>query len=218
MLAYQRGAADAAVFEERRRLARELHDGLAQELAFIRSEGARLSGTTDRSVLRMATAAERALGEARMAISALTTPLGEPLTATLLRASEAVALRMNAHVEVDCEGDPHLPTASRQALERIVREATSNAVRHGQARVIRIQIHANDVLRVVITDDGRGFEPDADHGRESFGLISMRERAEGMNGRLTIRSQAGKGTTVEVVVPNGEPEPPSAHRSGRGAI
>jgi len=218
MLAYQRGAADAAVFEERRRLARELHDGLAQELAFIRSEGARLSGTADRGVMRMATAAERALGEARMAISALTNPLSEPLETTLSRAAEAVALRMNVRVEMDCTGDPQLPTASRQALERIVREATSNAVRHGQAKIVRIQIHANDDVRLAIIDDGRGFELGADRGRDSFGLISMRERAEGMNGRLTIRSQPGEGTTVEVVVPNGEPEPAHTRRYGRGAI
>jgi signal transduction histidine kinase len=215
MLAYQRGAADAAVFEERRRLARELHDGLAQELAFLRSEGARLSGTTDPGVMRIATAAERALGEARMAISALTTPVREPLEITLCRAAEAVALRMDARVQVDCSGTPELPTAARQSLERIVREATSNAVRHGQARLVHIQIHANEQLRVSITDNGRGFKLDADHGRESFGLVSMRERAEGMNGALNIRSEPGMGTTVEVVMPNGEPEPPSTRRAGR---
>ena len=204
MLAYQRGAANAAVFEERRRLARELHDGLAQELAFIRSEGARLSGTADRGVMRMATAAERALGEARMAISALTTPVDEPLDVALSRAAEAVAARMDARVEVSCTGDPELPTAARQALERIVREATSNAVRHGQANVVRIEIHANDPLRVAIIDDGRGFDPSRDPKRDSFGLISMRERAEGMNGDLTIHSKPGEGTTVEVVVPSGQ--------------
>ena len=218
MLAYQRGAADAAVFEERRRLARELHDGLAQELAFIRSEGARLSGTADRGVMRMATAAERALSEARMAISALTTPVGEPLERALGRAAEAIALRMDARVEIDCTGKPEIPTAARQSLERIVREATSNAVRHGQARVVRVEIHANDHLRVAITDDGRGFETDADHGRDSFGLVSMRERAEAMNGALSVRSQPGEGTTVEVLMPNGQPEPPTARRAERPAL
>ena len=213
MLAYQRGAADAAVFEERRRLARELHDGLAQELAFIRSEGARLSGTTDPGVMRMATAAERALGEARMAISALTTPVGEPLDIALTRAAEAIAARMGARVEMACTGDPKLPTASRQALERIVREATSNAVRHGQATVVRIEIDAHDPLRVAIIDDGRGFDTSRDPKHESFGLISMRERAEGMNGNLRIRSKPGEGTTVEVVVPTGEPEPAHMRRT-----
>jgi signal transduction histidine kinase len=213
MLAYQRGAADAAVFEERRRLARELHDGLAQELAFIRSEGARLSGTTDRNVMRMATAAERALGEARIAISTLTTPVGEPLEISLGRAAEAVALRMGARVEVDCTGKPDVPTAARQSLERIVREATSNAVRHGQAKLIRVEINANDRLRVAIVDNGRGFKTTSNPGRDSFGMISMRERAEGMEGRFTVQSAPGEGTTVEVVLPNAASEPVRVRRS-----
>ncbi len=213
MLAYQRGAADAAVFEERRRLARELHDGLAQELAFIRSEGSRLSGTTDRGVMRMATAAERALGEARMAISSLTTPVGEPLEVTLRRGAEAMALRMGARVEVDCTGDPEIATAARQSLERIVREATSNAVRHGQADVVRIEISADDRLRVAIVDDGRGFTPTNAPKRDSFGLTSMRERAAGMDGTLNVQSAPGEGTTVEVILPNGIPEPARVRRS-----
>ena len=213
MLAYQRGAADAAVFEERRRLARELHDGLAQELAFIRTEGARLSGTSDRGVLRMATAAERALGEARMAISSLTTPVGEPLDITLARAAEAVAMRMDARVHVACTGDPQLATAAQQSLERIVREATGNAVRHGQAKTVRIEIHADSVLRVAIIDDGRGFDTARPPKRDSFGLTSMRERAEGMEGQLTVRSQPGDGTTVEVTVPNGTAERPRGPRA-----
>jgi signal transduction histidine kinase len=212
VLAYQRQAADAAVYEERRRLARELHDGLAQELAFIRSEGARLSGTTDRGVLRMATAAERALGEARMAISSLTTPVDEPLEVTLRRAAEGVAVRMGAQVEVHCSGSPQLTTAARQSLERIVREATSNAVRHGQAGLLRIDIEANGILRVAIIDDGRGFDTQGERKPDSFGLISMRERVQAMEGNLSIRSAPGDGTTVEVTLPNG---PTTPTRGGR---
>lgn len=212
LLRYQRRAADAAVFEERRRVARELHDGLAQELAFIRSEGARLSGSSDRGVMRMATAAERALGEARMAISALTTPLGEPLDATLRRAAENVAGRMGASVEVECTGKPQIATATRHGIERIVREASSNAVRHGQAKNLRIEIDAGKTVRVAVIDDGRGFDTEAERSRDSFGMISMRERAEGMEGTLTVRSQPGQGTTVELVVPNGQREPARARR------
>jgi signal transduction histidine kinase len=203
LLTYQRRAADAAVYEERRRLARELHDGLAQELAYIRSEGARLSGTADRGVLRMATAAERALGEARMAISALTTPLDEPVEVTLRKAAEAVAVRMGAEVVVRCTGTPRLDTAARQSLERIVREATSNAVRHGQAERLVIEIEANSELRVRIVDDGRGFDIARDRRPDSFGLVSMRERAEAMEGELTVQSQPGEGTTIEVTLPHG---------------
>jgi signal transduction histidine kinase len=210
LLAYQRRAADAAIFEERRRLARDLHDGLAQELAFIRSEGARLSGTADRGVLRIATAAERALGEARMAISALTRPVDEPLEVTLRRAAEAVAERSGAKVEVNSGGSPHVTTAARQSLERIVREAASNAVRHGQAGLLRIEIEADEELRVTITDDGRGFDTTRDRKPDSFGLVSMRERAETIDGVLRVRSEPGEGTIVEVTLPHARP--PRAER------
>ena len=212
VLTYQRGAADAAVFEERRRLARDLHDGLAQELAFIRSEGARLSGTSDRGVMRMATAAERALSEARMAITELTTPLDEPLDVSLRRAAEAVALRMGARVEVECTGKPQLTTADRQSLERIVREAVSNAVRHGQASVVRVEIRADDSIELAVVDDGRGFDTTRERKRDSFGMISMKERAEAMDGRLEVSSQPGEGTRVEVVVPNARKEPERSRR------
>lgn len=207
LLTYQRRAADAAVFEERRRLARELHDGLAQELAFLRSEGARLTGTSDPSVMRMATAAERALGEARMAISALTTPVNEPLEVTLRRAAEGVAARMGATVDVTCIGKAELPTAARQAVERIVREAVGNAVRHGQAQHVDVQIEANDSVRIAVVDDGRGFDTKRRMRADAFGLVSMRERAEGLDGELSITSTPGEGCTVEVVVPNGKAEP-----------
>ena len=204
LLAYQRQAAVAAIFEERRRLARDLHDGLAQELAFIRSEGARLSGTTDRSVLRMATAAERALGEARMAISALTRPVDEPLDVSLRKAAEAIAVRMGVAVDVRCSGAPRISTAARQSLERVVREAASNAVRHGQAERLLIDIDSGARLRIAITDDGRGFDIARDRKPDSFGLVSMRERVEAIDGEFKIDSQPGEGTTVEVTLPHRE--------------
>jgi signal transduction histidine kinase len=138
-----------------------------------------------------------------MAISALTTPLDEPLDVTLRKAAEAVALRMGAQVQVECTGTPRPTAAARQALERIVREATGNAVRHGQAERLRIEIEANSLLRVAIVDDGRGFDTARERKPESFGLVSMRERAEGLAGEFTVRSQPGEGTTVEVTLPHG---------------
>jgi signal transduction histidine kinase len=212
LLTYQRRAADAAVFEERRRLARELHDGLAQELAFLRSEGSRLSGTSDPAVMRMATAAERALGEARMAISALTTPIGEPLDVTLRRAAEGVAARMGATVDVSTVGKVQLPTAAKQSIERIVREAVGNAVRHGQAQHVDVAIEADDSVRIAVMDDGRGFDMTRKQRADAFGLVSMRERAEGLGGELSITSAPGEGCRVDVVVPNGRPEPAKGWR------
>jgi signal transduction histidine kinase len=162
--------------------------------------------------MRMATAAERALSEARMAISALTTPLDEPLEVTLRRAAETVAVRMGARVQVECTGVAQLTTAARQSLERIIREAVSNAVRHGQAKLVRIEIEADSRLVVCVRDDGRGFDTSRDPKPDSFGMISMRERAEGMEGTFAVESRPGEGTTVEIVVPNGRPEPARMRR------
>jgi signal transduction histidine kinase len=119
---------------------------------------------------------------------------------------------MGARVDVRCTGSPQVTTAARQSLERIVREATSNAVRHGQAGVLRIDIDANTTLRVAIVDDGRGFDTDRERKPDSFGLVSMHERAQAMEGVLTIRSKPGEGTTVEVTLPNGRPSAPTRGR------
>ena len=120
---------------------------------------------------------------------------------------------MDAQVEVACTGEPEIPTAARQSLERIVREATSNAVRHGQAGVVRVEIDASESLRIAVVDNGRGFDTKKRPRDGSFGLTSMRERADGINGKLQIRSVPGEGTTVEVVLPNATPEPARGRRS-----
>lgn len=203
LLAYQRQAAELAVFDERRRLARELHDGLAQELAYIRSEGTRLTPAmgSDSALLRIVAAAERALEEARVAISSLTRPLDESLETSLRRAAEAVALRLGAEVEATSVGDAEISDSVRQALERIVREATANAVRHGEATLVRVELDCGAPLRVTIADNGSGFDPDGERRPDGFGLISMRERAEALGATFAIRSAPGHGTTVEVLIP-----------------
>ena len=91
-----------------------------------------------------------------------------------------------------------------------MREAASNAVRHGQAGMLRIEIEADATLRVAIIDDGRGFDTQRERKPDSFGLVSMRERAQAMEGDLSIRSEPGGGTTVEVTLPNGQTTPTAA--------
>jgi signal transduction histidine kinase len=91
-------------------------------------------------------------------------------------------------------------------LLRIAQEAINNAIRHGRATVVRVALaYHDDELVLTITDDGCGFTPDerdpAPAAGEHLGLVTMRERAARMRGRLTIVSAAGSGTTIETRVP-----------------
>ena len=96
-------------------------------------------------------------------------------------------------------GDPAL------CLFRVAQEALRNAVRHAQARHIRLDLqHENGGTRVSVVDDGIGFEPSAEREHASLGLASMRERVALLGGRLTIRSRRGQGTSVTAWVPASE--------------
>ncbi len=192
--------ADAAIYDERRRLARDLHDGVAQELAFLTTQTRLLErGTAPPGTEhRVAAAAERALDESRRAIIALTLHDDEPVELALARAAEDVAGRVGVDVRVEVDSGIEVAPTVREGLVRIVQEAVSNAGRHGHAQVVRVSLGSDRVLAVV--DDGDGFDPEgAAEGR--FGLVSMRERAERLGGRLTVRSAPGAGTTIEVVLP-----------------
>jgi signal transduction histidine kinase len=200
---YWRGLAQAAVLEERRRLARDLHDGLAQELAFVHRQAARIARTGDpRAVAQLTAASERALDESRRAIAALTRPLDEPLDVVLRRAVEVVAERNGASVSLDLVAGRELSAAHREAIVRIACEAVENAARHGRARTIGVELRAGDPLRLLVTDDGVGFDATAADGRDlALGLTSMRERAQALGAELRIASRPGDGTTVELVLP-----------------
>lgn len=193
--------ADAAIYDERRRLARDLHDGVAQELAYVVTQtrllvrGRAAPGTDE----RIAAAAERALDESRRAIIALTLRDDEPLHLAVARAAEDVAGRVGVEVDTSIPetwGEGRVTGDVREALVRIVQESVSNAGRHGNAH--RVHIDAEDgMLRIV--DDGTGFDP-ATAGDGRFGLVSMRERAQRHGLRLKIDSAPGRGTRVEVAL------------------
>lgn len=192
---YWRGLAHAAVQEERRRLARDLHDGLAQELAYI---AARASAA---GAAELAAAAGRALDESRRAISALTLTREEPLDVAVAQAAEEVALRAGARVRLELAPGIRRPPDVQEALLRIVREAVTNAVRHGHAEVVRIDLANGNGVRLRIEDDGVGFDATGGGGGGGFGLVSMRERAAALGGELRLASRPGSGTAIEVVVP-----------------
>jgi signal transduction histidine kinase len=199
--AYHRDLVQMAVLEERRRIARDLHDGLAQDLAFIVSQSQR-RGAADR-LDQLAGAAERALDDSRAAIAALTRPANEPLDDALARAAEEVAARFGARARFSLQPGVEVPAPVREGLLRIAREAITNGGRHGGAHNVVITLSRAADLRMTVADDGCGFDParPPQSGSGGFGLISMRERAEALDGALAVHSSAIGGTTVEVVVP-----------------
>lgn len=199
-----RTATEVAVLEERRRIARELHDGLAQELAFIATQSRMISrradaGERERLVLA---AAERAVDESRRAIAALTRPLDEPLEVAVAQTAEEVAGRFGARVRLDLQPGIAVTPSVREALLRITREAVTNAGRHGQATRIAVALSNGDGVNLQVTDNGRGFElVDLQRGTGRFGVVSMRERAEALGGSFGVESTPYAGTSVKVQLP-----------------
>ena len=199
---YWRERVERGVLLERQRVARELHDGLAQELALIRRSVYRLD-QSDPVVRRLAAASERALHESRHAITALSEWPDEPLRTVLERAADEVTDDEGPAVAVDA--DPRLTAApaQREALVRIVREGVVNAARHGGARRVSVELRAaeghTDRLRLRLADDGDGFDP-AERPYGGFGLESMRQRAEALGGTFRLVTRRGQGTTIEALL------------------
>ncbi len=191
----------AAVLEDRRRMARDLHDGLTQELTYIWSQSRHLAAhpADDLAVERIGGAAGRALDEARRAIAALTRPVNEPFVNILRQSAEELASRYEVPVVAHLDPAAAVTAEQREALLRITGEAVRNAVRHGAASRIVVALRAQP-LCLSITDDGRGFDAGAraDSRNGGFGITSMRERAQALGATLSIASTRGKGTTVQV--------------------
>lgn len=199
---YWHSAVQAAVLEERRRIARNLHDGLAQEIAYI-DRNLRLLEPLERErgerLKRLGRAVERAKFESRQALAALSEPVDEALDVVLARAVAQVADRLGAKLELDVAAGARTSPARAESLLRIACEAVTNAARHsGEHRVAVTLDRAGEGLRLRVRDSGRGFDPAAP--TSGFGLISMRERARAVGGRLQVESTPGRGTTVEVAI------------------
>jgi two-component system nitrate/nitrite sensor histidine kinase NarQ len=192
-----------AVRDERAQLARELHDGLAQDLAVLRMQ---LSGDQDGSDEQEL--ADRALSEARYAITILRGRTAAPADffAALRRQSDDLADRFDCQVVIE-QSDPMLGIsgAAQVALLRICREAIANAGKHGKpSRVVLTVRQLPETVQVEISDDGIGFDPAAPVRSGAFGLKGMSERAALLGGELTIRSHPGEGTTITVCLPSDE--------------
>jgi signal transduction histidine kinase len=92
--------------------------------------------------------------------------------------------------------------AWEEALTRILREAVTNAVRHGGAPTVSVLLRDVDGILLRVTDEGRGFDASEPPSDAHFGLTSMRERTEALGGEFKLSSQPGRGTSIEVLLPS----------------
>ncbi|MFD7958698.1 GAF domain-containing sensor histidine kinase [Streptomyces ardesiacus] len=205
---------ELTIAEERSRLAHELHDAVSQKLFSLRLTAQAATALVDRDPARakdelhqVATLAAEAADELRAAVVELRPAALEEdgLVATLRTQIQVLDRAHGARVTFTGRGVKALPAAQEEAMLRVAQEALHNALRHSGADHVEVTLHrrgAGAVLR--ITDDGSGFDPHTVRraGRH-LGLVSMRDRAGGAGGRLTVRSTPGEGTTIEMEVPGG---------------
>jgi signal transduction histidine kinase/ligand-binding sensor domain-containing protein len=204
----------ALVLEERARLAREIHDTLAQGFVGISSQldavALMLNGQVDtaRQHLNIARKmARHSLTEARRSVMDLRASAleGQDLQAALSQAARQWTAGSAVQVDVDVSGNGRkLPEEMEQQILRIAQEAVTNTVKHAHAQKVRIRLDMeNGRLNLLVADDGQGFEQTEAFSEIGghFGLLGMRERAERLGGELQLHSEPGQGTRVEVSVP-----------------
>jgi two-component system nitrate/nitrite sensor histidine kinase NarX len=230
----RQGAAAAqarAVEEERRRISRDLHDSIAQQIGYLHLK---LDSMADDDALAAMAAIRHELeqmrevsSEAYDQIYGILTELrivgSATLAETLLARAKWVGSRASFEVSLAVHGEPcTLRTESMRQILFIFREALSNVEKHAGARHVNIDVawQGRD-LAISLRDDGSGFIPDAAPRPSHFGLGIMRERADRVGGSLAIESRPGNGTVVRLRVPldgnRDEEEPSGADGGGGGA-
>ncbi|MGY4707275.1 PAS domain S-box protein [Candidatus Bipolaricaulota sp. J31] len=201
---------EKAAFEERARLARELHDSVTQSLysmtlfaeAARRQADAGKLDTVREHLEELGEAARQALKEMRLLVYQLRPAAleREGLVGALRARLEAVERRAGVEAALTVEGEGELPREVEEGLYRIAQEALNNALKHAHAASVVVTLRlGEDCVELEVRDDGRGFVPgDATAG---MGLANMRERARTLGGTVEIASAPGKGTAVRVRVP-----------------
>ena len=209
--AYAGQAEELAVAHERNRLARELHDSVAQTLygLTLQSEAAArklAAGQLDQvadDLQFFQTSAQQTLQETRLLIFELRPPILDEvgLAAALQARVEAVERRSGIVVRLDLEDVASLPSPVETALYRIAQEGLNNVLKHAEAGRVSLTLsRSGESISLEIADDGLGFDPET-AGQRGYGLGSMRERAEQLGGSLTLSAVPGEGTSLTVEVP-----------------
>ncbi|MEU9337628.1 GAF domain-containing sensor histidine kinase [Streptomyces sp. NPDC048290] len=205
---------ELTIAEERSRLAHELHDAVSQKLFSLRLTAQAATALVDRDPARakgelhqVAALAAEAADELRAAVVELRpAALDEDgLVATLRTQIHVLDRAHSARVTFVAHRMRALPAAQEEAVLRVAQEALHNALRHSGAQRVDVVLERREggaVLRV--RDDGAGFDPrTVRRAGRHLGLVSMRDRASGVGGRLSVQSAPGSGTTIEMEVPGG---------------
>lgn len=204
-------ARQAAILEERNRIARDIHDTLAQGFTgvVLNLEAANRALKKDNDDVALEhieharSLAQAGLAEARLSVRALRpealqqADLGNALQALLRRAEASGTLR--TRYNTTGEQIP-LPGEVESELLRIAQEGVTNVLKHAGAQHVELELtFGTDSISLLLADDGAGFDSRAHH--DGFGLLGMRERAERIGGRLLVTSRPARGTRVETVIP-----------------
>lgn len=199
-----------AALTERSRLAREIHDGLAQTLGYLKLRAAHLtetfrreeeSGQIVKELQEVQKLLDEAYVDAREAIDGLQLVSGEAdLKSWVQEVVRDFEILSGVPVIIDPTPDVHLPQEVHAQLQRVVQEALSNVRKHAGAGAVRVGWEVQDDARLVlcIEDDGRGFDPHRVDRAAQHGLRIMRERAALLDADLQLTSRPGEGTQVKV--------------------
>jgi signal transduction histidine kinase len=209
----RRQADGLLLVQERNRLARELHDSVTQSLYSVTlfAEAGRRTASAGRNeqvaeyFSQIGETGQQALKEMRLLIHKLRPSIlaKEGLVRALQQRLNSVEGRAGVKSQLIVEGDAKLPASLEDALYQIAQEALNNALKHAMATEVMVSLNYVNAEQIVLRvgDNGRGFEPEAAADSGGMGLTSMRERAESLDGELTIQSAPGQGSTVEVRLP-----------------
>ncbi|MRN55859.1 HAMP domain-containing sensor histidine kinase [Paenibacillus monticola] len=203
-------AAESAVLEERRRMARDLHDTVSQQLFAIHMSASSLPKVLERNVEQGQTVMNQLITMSQMAQKQMRALIAQLRPVELEGRTLFEALEkwfpdycrqngLKGMKELELQGE--LSEAIEHQLFLIIQEAMANIVKHAIARIVSLSLRETPRQVVMsISDDGQGFE-NVQHKQGSYGLTTMRERAEKLGGQVEIISRRGAGTTIRVHIP-----------------
>lgn len=216
-------AQEASILAERNRMARDIHDTLAQVLTgvVVHMEAAKVvvpeESKARTHVILAQNLARDGLAEARRSVWALRPQMLEQGDISQALESLVYGLTAGTPIKGQCtieETRYPLPADVETNLLRIAQEAFVNALKHANANAVRVELtFGSQAVSLCVRDDGRGFNPELQRGK-GFGLVGMRERIQSLGGQLTIASQPGQGTEVTAIVPLASGIPPKTTAGG----